>query len=337
MSNCKLTCANGFKLDENRCPMCECVQHTVENCQFSCPNGQKFMPLNNRLCKCIHNCPSLTQCYKNCDLEIDSHGCQICSCKEFKHHHQQQQQHNNHKNNRNSNCIIEESGQRVKNGETWTNDGCHECICDNGKELCTLITCPMFDCERTVLNKTINRCCPICEDKVSLNENHQINSRERVVETRLPCESPILKNYYYENDTFEFDKCTTCTCKNNFLYCEHKNCPLLTCSNPVVETSECCPICSSNSDKIIEIDIQISPSSSSNLKNHWTCVDFHDGIKYHGSSWKENDCVHCACTNGERKCFDHALKCPKLNCDQQVFLKGECCPQCLDKQPTKRN
>ena len=46
--------------------------------------------------------------------------------------------------------------------------------------------------------------------------------------------------------------------------------------------------------------------------------------------WKENDCLHCVCQNGERKCFNIQESCPELDCLQTILKKGQCCPYCLD-------
>ena len=53
---CNLTCEYGYKLNGNRCPLCECNDKPIENCSFSCGYGLAYMPLNDRLCKCTKHC-----------------------------------------------------------------------------------------------------------------------------------------------------------------------------------------------------------------------------------------------------------------------------------------
>lgn len=53
-------------------------------------------------------------------------------------------------------------GRRHENEESW-HDGCRECYCHNGREMCALITCPVPSC----VNPTLlpGQCCPSCSGK----------------------------------------------------------------------------------------------------------------------------------------------------------------------------
>ena len=138
------------------------------------------------------------------------------------------------------------------------------------------------------------------------------------------------------DNTFKLDKCTQCTCKNNLLFCERKKCPplVVTCASNLTTTttteSDCCPKCEEEPRRRIDqLDIHIS-SNNNNHGNKWSCIDSDDRPRPHGKNWKENECVHCTCLNGERKCIDHSKKCkPLRDCEHQVFVKGECCAKCL--------
>ena len=70
--------------------------------------------------------------------------------------------------------------------------------------------------------------------------------------------------------------------------------------------------------------------NSSSAKKIWSCLDSSNQMRAHGSSWKENDCNHCSCINGENRCFSYQHKCPRLKCARPILKKGQCCPYCLD-------
>jgi hypothetical protein len=64
-------------------------------------------------------------------------------------------------------------------------------------------------------------------------------------------------------------------------------------------------------------------------QNYWFCLDRNNNKRAHGSIWKENDCFSCICVNGESKCINE--QCPKLNCFNKIYKKGNCCHYCLEK------
>lgn len=50
-------------------------------------------------------------------------------------------------------------GRRHENEESW-HDGCRECYCHNGREMCALITCPVPNCGNPTIHP--GQCCPSC-------------------------------------------------------------------------------------------------------------------------------------------------------------------------------
>lgn len=52
------------------------------------------------------------------------------------------------------------NGQQFKEGESW-HDGCRDCYCHAGREMCVLISCPAPSCTNPVLRS--HQCCPSCE------------------------------------------------------------------------------------------------------------------------------------------------------------------------------
>lgn len=53
-------------------------------------------------------------------------------------------------------------GHHHKNEESW-HDGCRECYCHNGREMCALITCPVPACGNPTIHP--GQCCPSCSGK----------------------------------------------------------------------------------------------------------------------------------------------------------------------------
>lgn len=53
-------------------------------------------------------------------------------------------------------------GRHHKNEESW-HDGCRECYCHSGREMCALITCPVPACGNPAIHP--GQCCPSCSGK----------------------------------------------------------------------------------------------------------------------------------------------------------------------------
>jgi cysteine-rich motor neuron 1 protein len=111
-------------------------------------------------------------------------------------------------------------------------------------------------------------------------------------------------------------------CKDGILLCHTIDClPFNSCLSDI--NSSCCPACS-----IID-KIKSPVITSLSDQNYWFCLDRNNNKRAHGSIWKENDCLSCICVNGESKCINE--QCPKLNCFNKIYKKGNCCPYCLEK------
>jgi hypothetical protein len=188
LDKCSLFCELGFIKDEQGCLQCTCStiscpsplctlklnQLSQQYCSCISPTGlncgelncDKHCPYNYSLdkktacptCEC-NPCPVLT-CTKNCTygLKRNDIGCSICVCES---------------NVTNSNIttkgldFITKSWPRqchsglfsYSNGEIWF-DGCRQCLCHRGEQLCALISCPTPKCSKPILPP--NRCCPSC-------------------------------------------------------------------------------------------------------------------------------------------------------------------------------
>lgn len=141
------------------------------------------------------------------------------------------------------------------------------------------------------------------------------------------CFSPKNGGIYTDNDIWHLDKCTKCTCSNGIVLCENLQCPVVACENPVfnLNKDECCPYrCKEDNSR----DFQSQKSFA--IKKYWSCFDSEFKNRPHGSQWKENDCIHCTCINGEIKCYNHEKNCPRLNCERSILKKGNCCKYCIN-------
>lgn len=56
--------------------------------------------------------------------------------------------------------ILSDTNVLREDGETWF-DGCRQCSCISGKEMCSLIRCSPFSCSNPIINST-SSCCPFC-------------------------------------------------------------------------------------------------------------------------------------------------------------------------------
>ena len=187
LEKCFLTCEHGLTKDEHGCLQCACSTMSCPSpfctlkfgklskqyCSCTSPNGlncgqfdcDKHCPYDYSVdketgcptCQC-NSCPILT-CTKNCTygLKRNEVGCSICVCE--------------------SNIIILNNTKPTdlitklwprqchsglfsySNGEIWF-DGCRQCLCHRGEQLCALISCPTPKCSQPIILP--NRCCPSC-------------------------------------------------------------------------------------------------------------------------------------------------------------------------------
>lgn len=121
-------------------------------CEKHCPFGYLKNKHGCDICRC-KKCPEL-RCSKICSLgfQKDSHGCLICKCREVSASAGPPVL---------SGTCLSMDGHHHKNGESW-HDGCRECYCHSGREMCALITCPVPACGNPTIHP--GRCCPSCSD-----------------------------------------------------------------------------------------------------------------------------------------------------------------------------
>ncbi|KPP64994.1 hypothetical protein Z043_116616 [Scleropages formosus] len=307
--HCSLQCPLGYEKDEFGCEVCECIPPSPKcrplSCSKTCPYGYVRNKHGCEMCRCV-KCPPFT-CDKRCSdgYQQNKKGCSICLCKESSHPPSTTPP------TPALNYCLTSNGHRYEDSESW-HDGCRDCYCHGGREMCVLITCPVPGCPHPVVRP--EQCCPSCEDE---SGSGQTEGMDLVV-----CRAPGGE-FYVEGETWKLDDCTRCTCRKGRVLCDTEVCPPALCQAPTRNKDTCCYVCP---------DDQLKPLLPVNSSQLEYCISSEGDILLAGDSWKANACTSCTCINGTIQCFSH--QCPPANCRVPVLRKGQCCPHCLDVTTT---
>ncbi|XP_077096594.1 cysteine-rich motor neuron 1 protein isoform X6 [Siphateles boraxobius] len=304
---CSLDCPTGYDKDIYGCEVCECSVSAPKCrpmiCNKTCPYGYVRNKHGCEMCRCVR-CPPFT-CDKNCvdGYKKSRKGCSVCVCKDT---------HRSVSSTVSSVTIssgfcLAAGGRRVEEGDVW-HDGCRDCFCHAGREMCVLISCPVPSCAHPVLRP--EQCCPGCEDE---SGSGQPEGMDMVV-----CRAPGGE-LYVEGETWSLDECTRCTCRQGRVLCDAEVCPPLLCHAAVKSKDTCCSVCPEDA---------LEPVDSSGQE----CVSSAGEIRLSGDSWRIDACRSCTCRDGAVQCFSQT--CPTLPCRVPVLRKGQCCPQCLEISTT---
>uniref|UniRef100_A0A3P8RM14 Cysteine rich transmembrane BMP regulator 1 (Chordin like) n=1 Tax=Amphiprion percula TaxID=161767 RepID=A0A3P8RM14_AMPPE len=302
---CSLQCPMGYERDDFGCEVCECSIPTPKcrplTCTKTCPYGYVRNKHGCEMCRCV-KCPPFT-CDKHCSsgYRQNRKGCNICMCKESGHVPS-----TTVPAPMPSYCLTS-NGHRYEEGDGW-HDGCRDCYCHSGREMCVLISCPVPSCSHPVVKP--DQCCPTCEDE---SGSGQPEGMDMVV-----CRAPGGE-FYVEGETWNLDECTRCTCRKGRVLCDTEVCPPALCQTPVRNKDTCCHVC---------LDETLSPLLPVNNSQQEYCITSDGDVLLAGDSWKANACTSCTCNNGTIQCFSQ--RCPAANCRVPVLRKGQCCPHCLD-------
>ncbi|KAL7380595.1 hypothetical protein ABVT39_020420 [Epinephelus coioides] len=302
---CSLQCPMGYERDDYGCEVCECSIPVPKcrplSCTKTCPYGYVRNKHGCEMCRCV-KCPPFT-CDKHCSdgYRQNRKGCSICMCKESGHIPS-----TTALAPMPSYCLTS-NGHRYEEGDGW-HDGCRDCYCHSGREMCVLISCPVPSCSNPVVRP--EQCCPTCEDE---SGSGQPEGMDMVV-----CRAPGGE-FYVEGETWNLDECTRCTCRKGRVLCDTEVCPPALCQTPIRNKDTCCHVCPEET---------LSPLLPVNNSQQEYCITSDGDVLLAGDSWKANACTSCTCNNGTIQCFSQ--RCPAANCRVPVLRKGQCCPHCLE-------
>uniref|UniRef100_A0A4W4HBX8 Cysteine-rich motor neuron 1 protein n=1 Tax=Electrophorus electricus TaxID=8005 RepID=A0A4W4HBX8_ELEEL len=354
ISGCTLDCPLGFQTDAHGCAVCRCRQRHRKckpaACAKDCPFGFVKNKHGCNTCRC-KKCPTLP-CDKPCPMgfQQDELGCLVCQCRG------------------NSSSVgpsiktascFSMDGRRHESGQSW-HDGCRECYCHAGREMCALISCPVPVCDSPGIHA--GQCCPTCPEEPG---SHKPELSEASV-----CLAPGGE-YFMEGETWNIDSCTQCTCHGGHVLCETEVCPPLLCQSPIRTQDSCCPHCPPTAT--METDLWNSPAYTqlvwkmtdrvcadatrclaaaqgcraaarvlllqcTFLVSSWAdatprAVCHFSGRTYMDEErWDIDSCTHCYCLQGQTLCS--TVSCPALTCHMPITLEGSCCPTCSELAPT---
>ncbi|XP_062312041.1 LOW QUALITY PROTEIN: cysteine-rich motor neuron 1 protein-like, partial [Osmerus eperlanus] len=309
---CSLQCPMGYEKDELGCEVCECRAPTCRplTCAKTCPYGYVRNKHGCEMCRCVRCPPFSCELLCNHGYLLSRRGCSICMCKESRP--------------RPSSTPVPKpstapapvptpglcrtsSGQRYEEGESW-HDGCRDCYCHAGREMCVLISCPVPSCPQPLVRP--EQCCPTCEDEWSGSGGMDL----------VVCRAPGGE-LYVEGETWSLDDCTRCTCRKGRVLCDTEVCPPALCPAPSRNKDSCCHVCPD------EHQDPVLPGGQQE-----DCVSSEGDVLRAGDSWKANACTSCTCSNGTVQCFSQ--RCPPASCRVPVLRKGQCCPHCLETTTT---
>uniref|UniRef100_A0AAX7TRZ1 Cysteine rich transmembrane BMP regulator 1 (Chordin like) n=1 Tax=Astatotilapia calliptera TaxID=8154 RepID=A0AAX7TRZ1_ASTCA len=300
---CSLQCPMGYERDDFGCEVCECSVPVPKcrplSCTKTCPYGYVRNKHGCEMCRCV-KCPPFT-CDKHCvnGYRQNRKGCSICMCKESGHVPS-----TTAPAPVSSYCLTS-NGQKYEEGEGW-HDGCRDCYCHSGREMCVLISCSVPSCLHPVVKP--DQCCPTCEDD---SGSGQPEGMDMVV-----CRAPGGE-FYVEGETWNLDECTRCTCRKGRVLCDTELCPPALCQAPIRNKDTCCHVCAEE-----------TPLLPVNNSQQEYCITSDGDVLLAGDSWKANVCTSCTCNNGTIQCFSQ--HCPAAKCRVPVLRKGQCCPHCLE-------
>ncbi|TRY83559.1 hypothetical protein DNTS_016269 [Danionella cerebrum] len=298
---CPLECPGGYVKDEYGCEVCDCdVMDTCRplTCTKTCPHGYMRNKQGCEICRCV-KCPPFS-CDKPCShgFKKNRKGCSICQCREGA------VSSTSISVTASSSVCVTAAGQNFQDGQSW-HDGCRDCFCHDGREMCVLIACPAPTCPSPVMGA--QQCCPSCEEESGSGQPDL-----------LVCVSPDGR-LYTEGEWWSLDDCVRCVCRQGRVVCDAEVCPPLLCDDPLWSEGSCCPTC---------------PDSPAVEDQGGVCVSSSGELFPSGASWRENPCTSCTCRNSSIQCFTHS--CPETSCRVRVLRKNQCCPRCHDASSDHR-
>ncbi|GBM21432.1 Kielin/chordin-like protein [Araneus ventricosus] len=322
---CNPQCINPIKLPGQCCPVCDGCEY--ENKDYK--NRERFTPNPDEPClqcecsngnvRCFQQqCPKLS--CRN-PQKIGNKCCE--ECVEY--------------------CVDENNKEKIyQEGEVWLSpeNECNICACKDSMVQCQRVDCPAVHCQHPAAPFGV--CCPECEH----------------------CE---FTHRLYRNGqefTHEEDPCQVCRCENGTVSCDTILCDPLPCMHPEELEGICCPICTPDvkcrhggkvydawenfldpdnpCSECVCVDGMASchPVLCLNTEcpnpQFGHCCESCDGCSYGEKNYINhfsfndplNPCRSCQCESGAVSC--QQSPCPPVECENAVYIEGECCPVCRD-------
>lgn len=188
--------------------------------------------------------------------------------------------------------------------EEWA-DQCRRCICKNGSEMCSLITCNPPSCEHPVFFP--GDCCPRCPGSINtfnvfqtlqwMTHSHYykdvlFSTDEEMGPSNFNvsvCQSSD-GSQRLEGEMWNLSPCLTCTCHSGQVLCTAPDCPPTPCPNSFMKNPhDCCLSCPSKGEKrdgdILE-QLNAFTNNSSHSKKP-ICLSDDSAKSYsEGETWK---------------------------------------------------
>ncbi|KAM4626053.1 cysteine-rich motor neuron 1 protein isoform 2-T3 [Polymixia lowei] len=325
ISGCAVKCPFGRQTDNDGCETCQCRPRHRRCKTLVCDRDCPFGYIKNRhgcdTCRC-RKCPEVP-CDLSCPMgfQTDQLGCLQCACRD------QPIDSSEAPSGRKGACLSMD-GRHHYNGESW-HDGCRDCYCHGDREMCSLISCPVPDCENPAIQP--GHCCPTCPDSPAPLPTPALGDPG----DSSVCVSPGGE-VFSGGEVWNMDPCSQCTCRRGQTLCESEVCPPLLCQRPIRSHDSCCPHCPEDTT-LTPTPPPLSNSSSSGGGGSVCRSEGKEGggdMFLPGESWKPDVCTSCVCVTGTIRCFTES--CPPTPCPRPLLRKGQCCPYCLDTAPLPR-
>lgn len=295
---CVLECPQGYEEDKNGNKLCECAKPVqcppLSNCKKNCPHGFRLNKAGCPQCKC-DSCKPLKECSKKCPhgLMTSKNNCPICKCLPAPSNETSDSSFNAQKGKM---CMMEDGVFR-DDGEMWY-DGCRQCYCMSGLEMCSPLLCPPTNCPTQLLNTS--GCCPVCPGPQDTVKRHMVCGG-----------GDGTDSFRVEGEIWNLSPEVKCACQGGRTLCHAPPCPPAPCHYQSMMTSDLgCPHCSL---QLLNSTFQLS-----------TSCEGHEGV----TVWRESNCVSCLCDGNHAVCYTEV--CSSEPCNHPLHLKGHCCPVCLD-------